>query len=264
MGALGLLTFDQRFFILLVQSWLLSRGESAAAAAGISELLAGQSSSQVLKRARKSFLYVSGDQLLEEDMAENTPNPMLSALTQKGRLGGVDAFVSHSWGDNPTKKWAALQRWRNQFKAENAGTEPTLWIDKYSINQNDIADSLACLPVFLAGCDKLVILCGNTYLERLWCLVEIYVFLQMGRELDDIEVVLLAGKFSLACDASRRTSLSTKSEIRLEEQIHNFDPHAARCHTDYDTDRLQAVVGAAGHKQITELVHKVFSKHSGA
>jgi len=266
LGAQGLLTFDQRFFILLVRSWLLSRGESAAAAAGISELVGGQKSSQVLERARNNFLYVSAEKLLEEDMAYNAPNPALAILTQKGRLGGVDAFVSHSWGDNPKKKWVVLQKWRDTFKAENAGTEPTLWIDKYSINQNKIADSLACLPVYLVGCQKLVILCGTTYLERLWCLVEIYVFLHMGGAVDDIEVLLLGGNSPPACDSSCgvRASWSSASHIRLEEQIRNFNPRAARCHSDYDTDRLQAVIGAAGHEQIVELVRKVFSKHSNA
>ena len=33
----------------------------------------------------------------------------LAALTKKGRLGEVDAFVSHSWHDDPAEKWAALQ-----------------------------------------------------------------------------------------------------------------------------------------------------------
>jgi len=56
------------------------------------------------------------------------------------------------------------------------------------IDQTDIATALACLPVYLAGCSKLVIFAGPTYVERLWCVVEIYTFLRMGGSLDQIEV----------------------------------------------------------------------------
>ena len=53
-------------------------------------------------------------------------------------------------------------------------------LDKACIDQNDVDSDLRCLPVFLAGCNSLLILAGETYSERLWCLIEVYVFLQMG------------------------------------------------------------------------------------
>merc|ERR1712224_689770 len=99
-------------------------------------------------------------------MAHNTPNPALAVFTQKSLLGEVDAFVSHSWHDDAGAKWTALQLWREEFKQANNLREPSLWIDKYCINQNDIENSLACLPVFLSGCKRLLILCGTTYLDR--------------------------------------------------------------------------------------------------
>ena len=63
------------------------------------------------------------------------------------------------------------------------GREPTLWIDKYSIDQSNIENSLAALPVYLAGCSRLVILSGATYLQRLWCIIEMFVFMEMGGDL---------------------------------------------------------------------------------
>ena len=36
------------------------------------------------------------------------------------------------------------------------------------IDQTSIDDSLACLPVFLAGCNQLLVLAGPTYTSRLW------------------------------------------------------------------------------------------------
>ncbi|EOD23341.1 hypothetical protein EMIHUDRAFT_368204, partial [Emiliania huxleyi CCMP1516] len=46
---------------------------------------------------------------------------------------------------------------------------PTLWLDKACINQSNVDASLAGLPVYLAGCRKLVVLAGPSYSSRLWC-----------------------------------------------------------------------------------------------
>ena len=74
------------------------------------------------------------------------------------------------------------------------GREPTVWFDKACIDQRDIGENLACLPVFLAGCRKLLITCGPTWSERLWCVLELFVHLQMGKGVDDIELLLLSDK----------------------------------------------------------------------
>ncbi len=176
-----------------VQLWLMSSTTSKAttAAASIAELLGGQDPEHVLAVARRTHSCVTADKLTFEDMKDNKPNPALGVLSQRAKLGRVDAFVSHSWHDDAGLKWAALQEWREEFKREHHGREPRLWIDKYCIDQNNIDESLACLPIYLAGCSKLLILCGSTYLERLWCLVEIFVFLGMGGQLENLEVQLL-------------------------------------------------------------------------
>jgi len=144
---------------------------------------------------------------------------------------------------------------------ENAGTEPKLWIDKYSINQTEIEQSLACLPVYLAGCQKLLILCGTTYLKRLWCLVEIFVFIQMGGNLENLEVILLDDSLVSTSTSVPRSSLHSTC---LDEQIRTFDPREARCCEDYDTERLHAVLGAGGYEEMLTLVQKVFCRHSNA
>jgi hypothetical protein len=41
--------------------------------------------------------------------------------------------------------------------------------DKVCIDQSDIARALRCLPVFVFSCKRLLILAGNTYCDRLWC-----------------------------------------------------------------------------------------------
>jgi len=83
------------------------------------------------------------------------------------RLGHVDAFVSHSWHDPPAAKWRALQVWGAEFRAAH-GRAPLLWFDRCCIDQADIDAQLPSLPVYLAGCNTLLVLHGPTYLSRLW------------------------------------------------------------------------------------------------
>jgi len=246
--AASLVTFDKINRVQdLVQSWLLSRGEAAAAAAGVAQLLGGRKVDEVLTLARSHFFSVLANKLNKVDMAENVPNPALRQHVKSARLGSVDAFLSHSWTDCAELKWAALQEWIAGFKEKNQGKEPSLWIDKYCIDQTNIDDSLACLPVFLAGCKKLLILCGKTYLSRLWCLVEIMVFIEMGGDVTNLEVKLLEEPDNPA-----------DPPVKIEYFIEAFDPRNAKCFKDYDTERLLGIIEVIGHDKIISLVHEVF------
>ena len=55
--------------------------------------------------------------------------------------------------------------------------------DKACIDQNNIQQSLACLPVFLAGCQTLLVVAGPTYCSRLWCVMELFTFARSERPL---------------------------------------------------------------------------------
>ena len=47
--------------------------------------------------------------------------------TAASPLTQVDAFVSHSWGDDGTCKMAALRDWASEFEAAH-GRRPTVWL----------------------------------------------------------------------------------------------------------------------------------------
>ena len=57
-----------------------------------------------------------------------------------------------------------------------ARASPRVPQDKACIDQNSIEQSLACLPVFLAGCQTLLVVAGTTYCSRLWCIMELFTF----------------------------------------------------------------------------------------
>ena len=137
--------------------------------------------------------------------------PTLHARTVPAAMGQVTAFLSHSWSDEreaPGAKHALVSRWAKR-RQETTGVEPTLWLvalervelapslhtprvhrarpffhtyrshitqDKACIDQNNIEQSLACWPVFLAGCQTLLVVAGPTYCSRLWCAMELFTF----------------------------------------------------------------------------------------
>ena len=49
------------------------------------------------------------------------------------------------------------------------------------IDQSNIAASLPCLPIFLSGCKELLVIAGETYTSRLWCVIELFTFLKVAR-----------------------------------------------------------------------------------
>ncbi len=42
------------------------------------------------------------------------------------------------------------------------------------IDQTNIDASLQSLPIFLSGCKELLVLAGQTYPTRLWCVLEMF------------------------------------------------------------------------------------------
>merc|ERR1712125_181985 len=123
-----------------------------------------------------------------EDVSYNHPNAALFALASWCDIGQCDAFISHSWSDDGAAKWAAMQSWRAGFVVAN-NREPRIWIDKWCIEQSNLEVDLRALPIYLHACRKLVVLCGTTYLSRLWCVLEMFAYVHMGGKIDDIELV---------------------------------------------------------------------------
>ena len=63
-----------------------------------------------------------------------------------------------------------------------------------------------CLPVHLAACRKLLILAGPTYTTRMWCVLELFVFLVAVNDLSRIEGVAIQAEPESRTAAVRRTS----------------------------------------------------------
>merc|ERR1712117_138977 len=82
----------------------------------------------------------------------------------------------------------------------------------------------------------LVVFCGTTYLSRLWCIVELFTFVQMGRSTDKIEFQVLT-----------RDACEEKDAAAIVRAFECFDAEKCQCFLAEDKDRIvQIILGAFG------------------
>jgi len=206
------------------------------AAAGIAGLVGDGTAEGVLASARARFRVIDLSSLTAEDLADNQPNPALYSLSQPARLStrsSCDAFVSHSWHDDAAAKWKALQHWRSSFVLQH-GREPHVWIDKCCIDQTNIDVDLQCLPIFVSGCSTMVVLAGNTYLSRMWCIVELFTFAHMGQDLGRIEFIPVL-----------RTGTEKEDSHKIEQDFSSFDAVQCSCYSEEDKKKMLRIFYAA-------------------
>ena len=99
--------------------------------------------------------------------------------------------------------------------------------DKACIDQSkDIAVGIRALPIFLAGSRQMLVLAGKTWASRLWCVMEVFAFLKIGRSRDELRVRQLAG-------------------TDLTVELSRFDAARAKCFLATDRDRMLGVVESA-------------------
>eukprot|EP00931_Biecheleriopsis_adriatica_P105339 TRINITY_DN79896_c0_g1_i1.p1 TRINITY_DN79896_c0_g1~~TRINITY_DN79896_c0_g1_i1.p1 ORF type:complete len:520 (+),score=61.37 TRINITY_DN79896_c0_g1_i1:36-1562(+) len=203
------------------------------AAAGIAGMVGNCSVKDIMVQASHRFRSVELAEICLDDVRVNRPNPTLFGRSISETWRECDAFVSHSWHDDASAKWKCMQRWRNAFIAAN-GREPRVWFDKCCIDQNNIECDLRCLPVFLSACKTMVVFCGVTYLSRLWCIIELFTFVHMGRGFDKIYF-----QFVL------REGLEAHDHAIVENAFRTFDAQRCDCSDPRDKERMLGIIHTA-------------------
>merc|ERR1712190_462216 len=161
----------------------------------------------------------------------------------------IDFFMSHSWHDNADLKWAVLEDFVNKYYSKR-NRYPTFWLDKVCIDHTNIVDSLTVLPVYVMACKRMLVLCGDTYLRRLWCaweLCTLFSFSSDDRVIERIEFVPL--------DTS-----DDKSDV--EQQLKRFDHRCAHCYDPNEEFRLRQIIEAVGGKEFNARLRGLALAHS--
>jgi hypothetical protein len=230
-------------FRVRAQAFLSSRGETRSLAAAVAAAIGNNSVEEAQTKAARLLRYVTLDKISKEELAENKPNPLLYERSVVGKFGEVDAFVSHSWHDPSEDKWTGLQAWRERFKVRH-GREPRVWFDKCCIDQLDIDDSLMCLPVHLAACKKFLMIAGSTYVSRMWCIMEIFVFLAAVNDMSRLECIPLRADTTPDTAAEAEAADETKAENDVLEMFRAFTVGNCQCFSNDVRDKLLSIIEA--------------------
>eukprot|EP00929_Paragymnodinium_shiwhaense_P095091 TRINITY_DN56057_c0_g1_i1.p1 TRINITY_DN56057_c0_g1~~TRINITY_DN56057_c0_g1_i1.p1 ORF type:complete len:635 (-),score=33.76 TRINITY_DN56057_c0_g1_i1:97-2001(-) len=222
--------------------------EAARAVAGPSVALAalfeGRHPEDLLQIAVERFRCISWDTLRRHPYLITSSGSLDGAsvskhmyeLSEACQLAGCDAFLSHSWHDDPLEKWKSLEKWCTWFSGAY-GRSPRLWFDKVCIDQTNIQTDLQCLPIFIAGCNNLLVSCGRTYTTRLWCCVELFVFMKMSEGVDrHIHVI--------------RTGNDDGTADQVTEAWTNFDVQECRCFKADDKTRILECIEKDGGVEV--------------
>eukprot|EP00928_Gymnodinium_smaydae_P032951 TRINITY_DN23740_c0_g5_i1.p1 TRINITY_DN23740_c0_g5~~TRINITY_DN23740_c0_g5_i1.p1 ORF type:complete len:690 (-),score=60.36 TRINITY_DN23740_c0_g5_i1:294-2363(-) len=157
----------------------------------------------------------------------------------------IDFFISHSWHDDAELKYAQLQVIADAFFHRH-GREPTFWLDHVCIDQNQILDGLRTLPVNILACNQVIVLCGKTYLSRLWCAWEMCTRMSF----DPPEV---------AQSSIMVRPLGDLSSCELDASFKQFDIMKARCYDPNEEARVLSVVRALGPNRFNNVVKQIGS-----
>ena len=162
----------------------LSSRESSAAT--VVQTMVRGDAIEAIRTAQAHFYCIRISALGEADMANNQDSGLF-AKTDKASMGECDAFISHSWRDDPALKWQRMLEFKAEFESKSEGREPQCWLDKACINQaGDIDASLKALPIFLLSSRHFCCFVGDTYFSRMWCMLELFTFVRSGGAIDRI------------------------------------------------------------------------------
>ena len=118
-----------------------------------------------------------------------------------------------------------------------------MWLDRCCLDQNNLGVGLKVLCVNLMACDKLLILFGETFTQRLWCMWEIFTlmaFMPTGVALKKIEVLPLG---------------TDRSGTMLLEEVRHFDYRVARCYDPNEEAKIKAVIECLGGNDFNHRMH---------
>lgn len=241
--------------------WISSRGAAGSSATKMAQLMGAGSTKDVMKTSQELLRSVDFSLLRSTDWdPTQIPGDALSR-TRPAHIGEIDAFVSHSWQADPAAKWAALEKWANEFR-EQHGRWPLLWIDRFCVDRTQLSTSIACLPVFVSAANTMLVLYDETFLSRMWCVVELFAFLiTLARVGGGLEVRRLPDAAQDEESAGNTPGeLTADKTEKIRERLRTFDVRFAVCSQARDKQHLLDLIDAypGGIANFNSVVQSIF------
>ena len=161
----------------------------------------------------------------------------------------IDFFLSNSWHDDATAKFAVIAAVKDSFKASNGGRECTFWLDKVCIDQSNITEGLKVLCINVTACNKLLVVCGRTYFQRLWCMLELFMMFAFADEANAVSRIELV---PIEADGVTRESILESMARFTLEDAHCYDPN--------EEIKLRGVMAAVGEEKFVGRIRSLAGK----
>ena len=257
---LTFLVLNPLVFTRLVRQWINRRlvavGTSSPEArrAFATNLMMGEEEADVvIERAKRTFRGIPIRELSPGIFTATSSEAELYPKTRPLELGACDAFVSHSWHDDWTLKYKALEEWEADCVAPSGGQDVVVWWDRacIQVEQSQLSQALSCLPIYVSGCRRMVVLAGPSFPERLWCAMELFMFSELGGGLSCIDV--------------RPFQTPSSGRTTIADSFHSFEVANTHCASALDKDYFVSIIEAAfgGEDPFNAIVRGILtdSKH---
>ena len=203
-----------------------TKEQEAATLAGV---LSASDATDTVVRGRELFRALPASTVVSEhfDPTDRSSRQLaLLSQTSPANMGSVHAFISHSYHDDGGSKATLVREWAAE---KGEPSQVLVWLDSLCLAcpaPDAQSNAIGLLPMFIAGCQELLILPGETYKSRIWCLLEVFVFVQIGGEADDIVVRPLIVPNGVGPHLSRQS----------------IDVAKAECTESFDRETILAVI----------------------
>ena len=244
----------------------------------------------VIERARATFCGIALHELSPAIFTSTSTPAEVYLKTQPLELGTCDAFVSHSWHDDWTNKYNALTTWGAEYAAQSNGEDVVVWWDRACIQvrqESQLSQALSCLPIYVSGCRRMLVLAGPSFSERLcvnqgsnsrpvakslsrahkkersalaegtrvrtpcfdrWCAIELFIFSELGGGMSCIDV--------------RPFQTSTSGGSAIADSFDSFEVAKTQCASQLDKDYFISVIQGAfgGEDPFNAIVREILAE----
>ena len=178
-----------------VQTWLSSQFGTVTDAMAVATLMSqggDKPLEEVMATAKGKLRYVTLSSMSVSDfeVSGGGRSDKYSKSVQC-RPRDIDLFVSHSWSDPPLEKWKVLKEYCNEFE-KKYNREARLWLDMFCLDP-DVGSEPQYHPVYMMSSERMLVLKGPTFKEKLWCACELLMWVEAGGSTSTIDVLPIAG-----------------------------------------------------------------------
>ena len=137
----------------------------------------------------------------------------------------------------------AVSRCAQQFE-DWQGSQPSLWLDCICVDAAYQEESLVCLPIYMQACRGVLVLCGPTFFERLWCVWELYTAFAFSDGSPSLVIAMVQhpGESPSAPEGQQG---SERVGAELRARLNGFMLANAHCANPNEEKRLRNAISAA-------------------